>query len=107
MVARADQLLPHASSVLTRRERGVLLLTAAGLTEKECARLIRISPNTVRIHVENAKRKLRASNKTHAVVIALRAGELSIEQISALDEGQHAVAAAANPGPVGNDTGGV
>ena len=71
--AKFAQSLP-AFNLLTERERSCLRATADGDTEKEIARGLNISPNTVRAHIENCKRKLRAKSKTEAVVRAMRAG---------------------------------
>ncbi len=50
--------------ILTRRERDCLVLSGRGHSEKEVAQRLDISPNTVRVHIENIKRKLGASNKS-------------------------------------------
>lgn len=62
--------------LLTSRERDCLMLSGRGFSEKEVAKHLDISPNTVRVHIENIKRKLGAENKTHAVVLSLIYGEL-------------------------------
>lgn len=54
--------------VLTRRERACLVLTGRGQSEKEVAQKLDISPNTVRVHIENIKRKLGASNKSLSLI---------------------------------------
>jgi len=56
---------------LTKQETRILTLTAEGMTEKEIASDLTLSPHTVRIRVENAKRKLGARNKPHAVALFL------------------------------------
>jgi DNA-binding CsgD family transcriptional regulator len=71
------QLLPH----LTKREQEVLLLTASGMTEKEIAGKLATSPNTIRIHIENSKRKLICRNKVDLVVTALRLRLIDFPQI--------------------------
>jgi len=53
---------------VTAQEAKVLDLCAVGLTDKEIAREMAISPHTVRAHLANAKRKLDARNKTHTVM---------------------------------------
>ena len=57
---------------LSERERRVLTLSAAGKTAGEIADLLEISQRTVHAHLQNASAKLRAGNKTHTVVEALR-----------------------------------
>lgn len=81
--------------ILTARERDCLMLSGRGHSEKEIAKLLDISPNTVRVHVENSKRKLGAENKTHAVVLSLIYGELKLSDY-AENRRQHALTAAAD-----------
>lgn len=59
---------------LTPREREVLLWTAKGKTGWEIAQILRLTERTVVYHVENAKTKLNASSRSHAVVVALSMG---------------------------------
>jgi DNA-binding CsgD family transcriptional regulator len=56
---------------LSRREREVLSMLAAGQTVAEIASDLVLSPFTVRTHVRNAKDKLQARTTAHAVAIAL------------------------------------
>jgi DNA-binding CsgD family transcriptional regulator len=64
--------------LLTRRERDCLILSGRGHSEKEVAQQLDISPNTVRVHIENIKRKLGAANKSHALILALLTGETEL-----------------------------
>jgi DNA-binding CsgD family transcriptional regulator len=66
--------------ILTRRERSCLVLSGMGHSEKEVAQQLSISPNTVRVHIENIKRKLGAANKSHAIVLSLLRGETELEE---------------------------
>ncbi len=66
--------------VLTRREHDCLILSGRGLSEKQVAQQLSISPNTVRVHVENIKRKLGAANKSHAIVLSLVYGETELSE---------------------------
>jgi excisionase family DNA binding protein len=61
------------SSLLTRREREVLGYVARGLTDKEIARLLSRSPETVTKHVGNAMRRLGVSSRAAAVALAISA----------------------------------
>ncbi len=63
---------------LTERERECLLLTGSGLHEKDIAFMLGIKPNTVRAHVENIKRKLGAMTKAHALILALKYGDVAL-----------------------------
>ncbi len=62
---------------LTRREAEVLQISSQGAVEKEVARILGISVHTVRVHIENAKRKLGAHSKGHAIMIATHIGEIN------------------------------
>lgn len=64
--------------ILTKRERDCLVLSGRGNSEKEVAQQLDISPNTVRVHIENIKRKLGASNKSHALILSLINGETEL-----------------------------
>ena len=55
---------------LTYREREVLALLAQGLSNKEIASSLTISPYTVKRHTANIYRKLAVKNRTHAVIKA-------------------------------------
>ena len=55
---------------LTPREREVIARVAEGRTNGEVGRLLGISPETVRKHLENAYRKLDAHTRTGAVAAA-------------------------------------
>jgi len=57
---------------LTAREREVLTLLAQGRQLDEIARQLGIGSETVRTHVRKATERLGASNRTHAVAIAIR-----------------------------------
>lgn len=70
-----------AAGFLTERERACLNATARGMTEKEIARELRISPSTVHAHPENCKRKLGVRNKTEGVVRAIRIGAINASEI--------------------------
>ena len=59
---------------LTSREIEVLELVAAGLRNKEIAYRINVSEATVNAHVKHVLQKLNASDRTHAVTIALKRG---------------------------------
>ncbi|MGB6230166.1 MAG: LuxR family transcriptional regulator [Litorimonas sp.] len=61
---------------LTKREIEVLTFTAAGKTAWEISRIYGIAEDTVRKHLRNIIIKTQAMNKTHAVTIALRNGQI-------------------------------
>ena len=59
---------------LTPREREVLSLLAAGLSNNEIAERLTLSTGTVRLHVSNVLTKLEAPNRTSAAIIAMKHG---------------------------------
>jgi DNA-binding CsgD family transcriptional regulator len=63
---------------LSAREREVLALVAAGISNKGIARELQVSPNTVKFHIAAILEKLDAATRAEAVVAALRRGELSL-----------------------------
>ena len=65
-------------AVLSPREKEVMALLAEGLTGRQIAERLVISPATVRTHVENVMEKLEARTRVHAIAIALRQGLIEI-----------------------------
>ena len=63
---------------LSQREREVLALVAEGNSNKMISAHLVISDRTVKNHLTNIMTKLRAYDRTHAVVTAIRIGWLSI-----------------------------
>jgi DNA-binding CsgD family transcriptional regulator/tetratricopeptide (TPR) repeat protein len=64
---------------LTRREREVLPLVAAGLTNRRIAEKLFISENTAGVHVSNILGKLGVGTRTEAAAVAARLGLDQIE----------------------------
>jgi DNA-binding NarL/FixJ family response regulator len=69
--AAADEIPP---TVLTEREREVPALIARGASNREIARELYLSIDTVKTHVRNVFRKLDVSNRTLAALAAERFG---------------------------------
>jgi len=67
---------PAPVTPLSRREREVLSLLAAGADLREVAAELTISPATARTHIGNVHRKLGTRNRAHAVATALRLGAI-------------------------------
>ena len=59
---------------LTAREREVLKLAALGHSNKDIARELNITQDTVKKHMQSILGKLHASSRIHAVIQATRAG---------------------------------
>jgi len=65
---------PDPDIPLTQREMQVLRHMALGLSNKEIAKSLTISVETVKEHVQNILRKLAVSDRTQAAVWAVRRG---------------------------------
>jgi DNA-binding NarL/FixJ family response regulator len=75
----AARLAAHmADEKLTEREIAVLRLIQNGQRNKQIAATLSISEATVNFHIKNIVDKLQANDRTHAVMIALRRGLLSL-----------------------------
>src|SRR3954465_1177619 len=75
----AAELAQHSMDApLTPREVEVLKQVAAGCSNKVVADRLLISEDTVKGHVRNILSKLNATDRTHAVTIALRRGFLEL-----------------------------
>ena len=59
---------------LTPRELDVIRLVAEGLSNKEIAKSLAISPRTVNFHLDNLFAKLGVRSRTEAAILALRQG---------------------------------
>lgn len=66
---------PSCKDILTRQETRVLQLLTEGLLKKEIARRLGIGDGTVKLHIKNMYKKLKAHNRLQAVQ---RAKELKI-----------------------------
>ncbi len=78
MVRRGDERQPLASPRLTDREMEVLRLVAKGLNNRDVAKQLFISENTVKNHVRNILEKLQLHSRMEAVVYAVREKLLDI-----------------------------
>jgi NarL family two-component system response regulator LiaR len=71
---------PHPVDRLTPRERDVLAALAQGRSNRDIARVLRISEETVKSHVSSVLGKLGLADRTQAAVYALRHGVVDAEQ---------------------------
>jgi len=88
-VRRGDRVIPTAvaarlaefpeRSELTERELEVLQLVARGLSNKEVARAIGRTDETVKIHLKNTFVKLGVADRTEAVTVALTRGLIHLD----------------------------
>jgi DNA-binding NarL/FixJ family response regulator len=65
---------PPGLALLTEREREVVALVAAGLSNDEIARRLVVSPLTAKTHVSRAMTKLNARDRAQLVVFAYEHG---------------------------------
>jgi DNA-binding NarL/FixJ family response regulator len=65
---------PPGLATLTEREREVVCLVAAGLSNEEIATKLTVSPLTVKTHVTRAMTKLSARDRAQLVVLAYEHG---------------------------------
>jgi DNA-binding NarL/FixJ family response regulator len=75
----ALQLAEHATDEdITDRESEVLRGVAQGQSNRLIGARLNISENTVKNHIKNILSKLNASDRTHAVIIALQRGFIEL-----------------------------
>ena len=74
MPAQDDGPPDRLGAELSSREREVLGLIADGLSGDAVAHSLCIAPETVRRHIANARRKLGATTRAHAVAVAMMRG---------------------------------
>ncbi|WP_286954021.1 MULTISPECIES: response regulator transcription factor [Aminobacterium] len=72
------ELVPES---LSSREREVLVLASKGLSSKEVASELFISERTVQTHLASIYDKLGARNKTEALLLALKYGVVTLEEL--------------------------
>lgn len=63
---------------LTEREIEILQMVATGVTNRQIAYRLSISPNTVKVHLRNIFTKLGAESRTEATMIAVREGWVTV-----------------------------
>lgn len=76
--AAAGATAPPPARVLTAREREVLAHLAEGRSIEDIAAELVLSGETIRTHVRNAMGKLGTRTRAHAIVVAMRRGELAL-----------------------------
>ena len=77
---RLSEYFPQVA--LTPREVEVLSYVARGLANKEIAHKLGTANGTIKMHVQNILEKLGASDRTHAVTIAIERGILHLDFLS-------------------------
>ena len=75
----ADSIAVHAADErLSEREIEILRLVSEGCANKEIARRLSISEQTVKAHLKSIFGKLGAADRTHAVTLAARRGIITL-----------------------------
>jgi len=71
---------------LSRREMEILKYIAGGFSNKRIGYALGISKQTIKNHITSIMRKLKANDRTHAVVLAMRMGLINIDDSPDLQE---------------------
>jgi DNA-binding NarL/FixJ family response regulator len=77
-LSQIDQASDSVFSPLTPREVEILDCVAQGNSNKEIARILSISDQTVKNHITSILRKLAVNDRTQAVIYALRHGWIKL-----------------------------
>lgn len=68
------------SAPITERETEILSYVARGYGNKQIAHVLKISEQTIKNHMTSILRKLDASDRTHAVVMAMQSGWITTSE---------------------------
>ena len=77
---------PAPGQRLSERESEVLTSVARGAANKDIARSMGLSVRTVEAHLRSIFAKLQVGSRTEAVVFAVKAGLLRLEEVELLDD---------------------
>ncbi|MBA3534050.1 MAG: response regulator transcription factor, partial [Ardenticatenales bacterium] len=66
-------------SPLSEREADIMSQVVTGASNREIAKFLEISPNTVKVHLRNIFEKLGVASRTEATLLVLREGWVEVE----------------------------
>ncbi len=78
-IVSAGKVMETVTAPLTYRETQILNYIAQGNSNKQIARILEISEQTIKNHVSSILRKLNANDRAHAVALAMRNGWIPAE----------------------------
>jgi len=78
-IVSAGKFMETVTAPLTYRETQILNYIAEGNSNKQIARILEISEQTIKNHVSSILRKLNANDRAHAVALAMRNGWITAE----------------------------
>ncbi|MGH2541806.1 MAG: response regulator transcription factor, partial [Ardenticatenaceae bacterium] len=73
---------------LSEREIDIMDCVVTGASNREIARALDISPNTVKVHLSNIYEKLGVASRTEATLVVLREGWVSVQGVTTEDGGR-------------------
>lgn len=76
---RAESVPEDDGQSLSERELEVLGLAARGMSNKEIAGSLKISPRTVQVHLGNIFSKLQVGSRTEAVILGVKRGWIRLD----------------------------
>jgi two-component system response regulator DegU len=78
-IVSAGKVMETVTAPLTYRETQILNYISQGNSNKQIARILEISEQTIKNHVSSILRKLNANDRAHAVALAMRNGWIPAE----------------------------